>query len=143
MGDLEPFVLCRHSKKSLYSISFGKSFTLLSFYRFEDCSNVKTTRVKFMTDGLLVREIMDDPLLSKYKVIMLDEAHERTLYTDICVGLLKKIMNKRKDLRLIIASATLDADKFRDFYTNTDEKDPIRYVSSFVNYKAEAIIRIS
>ena len=69
-----------------------------------------------MTDGLLVREIMDDPLLSKYTVVMLDEAHERTLNNDICVGLLRKITQKRKDLRLIIASATLDAVKFRDFF---------------------------
>ena len=100
--------------------------------RFEDCSSEKATRIKFMTDGLLVREIMDDPLLSKYKVILLDEAHERTLYTDICVGLLKKIMHKRKDLKLVIASATLDAEKFRDFFSTGDEKEAMRCVISVI-----------
>ena len=69
-----------------------------------------------MTDGLLVREMLDDPLLSKYSVIVLDEAHERTLYNDICVGLLRKIAQRRPDLKIIIASATLDAVKFRDFF---------------------------
>ena len=83
--------------------------------RFEECSS-NATRIRFITDGLLVREIMDDPLLSKYTVIMLDEAHERTLYNDICIGLLRKITQQRKDLKLIISSATLDAEKFRDFF---------------------------
>uniref|UniRef100_A0A8D1EJI0 RNA helicase n=1 Tax=Sus scrofa TaxID=9823 RepID=A0A8D1EJI0_PIG len=58
--------------------------------------------------------------------IMLDEAHERTLYTDIAIGLLKKIQKKRGDLRLIVASATLDAEKFRDFFNQNDTSDPTR-----------------
>ena len=94
------------------------------FFRFEDCSSA-ATRIRFMTDGLLVREIMDDPLLSKYTVILLDEAHERTLYNDICIGLLRKITLKRKDLKLIIASATLDAVKFRDFFAPPDTESDV------------------
>ncbi|CAH1778822.1 unnamed protein product, partial [Owenia fusiformis] len=93
--------------------------------RFDDVTNEVNTRIKFLTDGMLVRDMMDDPLLSKYSVIMLDEAHERTLHTDIALGLLKKILKKRKDLRLIIASATLDAKRFRDFFnlnTTSDAK---------------------
>ncbi|XP_024598980.1 probable ATP-dependent RNA helicase DHX35 isoform X3 [Neophocaena asiaeorientalis asiaeorientalis] len=78
--------------------------------RFDDCTNPLATRIKFLTDGMLVREMMVDPLLTKYSAIMLDEAHERTLYTDIAIGLLKKIQKKRGDLRLIVASATLDAE---------------------------------
>ncbi|ELW69648.1 putative ATP-dependent RNA helicase DHX35 [Tupaia chinensis] len=78
--------------------------------RFDDCTDPLATRIKFLTDGMLVREMMVDPLLTKYSVIMLDEAHERTLYTDIAIGLLKKIQKKRGDLRLIVASATLDAE---------------------------------
>ncbi|XP_064393087.1 probable ATP-dependent RNA helicase DHX35 isoform X2 [Halichondria panicea] len=88
--------------------------------RFDSCCDVKATRIKFLTDGMLVREMMRDPLLSKYSVIMLDEAHERTLHTDIIVGLLKKIMKKRDDLHLIVSSATVDAELFRSFFeTNT------------------------
>ncbi|XP_045837261.1 probable ATP-dependent RNA helicase DHX35 isoform X3 [Meles meles] len=75
---------------------------------------------------MLVREMMVDPLLTKYSAIMLDEAHERTLYTDIAIGLLKKIQRKRGDLRLIVASATLDAEKFRDFFNQNETNDPTR-----------------
>ena len=91
--------------------------------RFEDMTDPTNTRVKFVTDGLLVREMMSDPLLSKYSVIMLDEAHERTLYTDIVIGLLKKIQRKRQDLRLIIASATLDAESFFKFFNSNETTD--------------------
>ncbi|XP_028667591.1 probable ATP-dependent RNA helicase DHX35 isoform X2 [Erpetoichthys calabaricus] len=92
--------------------------------RFDDCSDPQTTRIKFLTDGMLVREMMSDPLLKKYSVLMLDEAHERTLYTDISIGLLKKIQKKRGDLRLIVASATLDAEKFKEFYNQNESGDP-------------------
>ncbi|XP_039720269.1 putative ATP-dependent RNA helicase DHX35 isoform X3 [Pteropus medius] len=92
--------------------------------RFDDCTDSLATRIKFLTDGMLVREMMVDPLLTKYSAIMLDEAHERTLYTDIAIGLLKKIQKKRGDLRLIVASATLDAKKFRDFFNQNETSDP-------------------
>ncbi|KAF9426512.1 hypothetical protein BGZ94_006411 [Podila epigama] len=87
--------------------------------RFDDCTDPGgKTRIKFMTDGMLFRETLMDPLLSKYSVIMLDEAHERSLYTDILMGVLKKIMKKRPDLRIIISSATLDAEAFADFFSS-------------------------
>uniref|UniRef100_UPI00358F01F0 probable ATP-dependent RNA helicase DHX35 isoform X1 n=1 Tax=Myxine glutinosa TaxID=7769 RepID=UPI00358F01F0 len=91
--------------------------------RFDDCSDTHNTRIKFVTDGMLVREMMADPLLQRYSVIMLDEAHERTLHTDMAIGLLKKIQKRRPELRLIVASATLDAEKFRDFFNHNDTKD--------------------
>nr|XP_045013681.1 probable ATP-dependent RNA helicase DHX35 isoform X2 [Jaculus jaculus] len=94
--------------------------------RFDDCTDPRATRIKFLTDGMLVREMMVDPLLTKYSAIMLDEAHERTLYTDIAIGLLKKIQKKRGDLRLIVASATMDAEKFRDFFNQNETSDPTR-----------------
>ncbi|XP_070574993.1 probable ATP-dependent RNA helicase DHX35 [Ptychodera flava] len=91
--------------------------------RFDDCTDPTSTKIKFLTDGVLVREMMSDPLLKKYSVIMIDEAHERTLYTDIIVGLLKKIQKKRKDLKLIVSSATLDAEMFQDFFNNNETDD--------------------
>ncbi|KAG0022313.1 ATPdependent RNA helicase [Podila clonocystis] len=87
--------------------------------RFEDCTDPGgNTRIKYMTDGMLFRETLVDPLLSKYSVIMLDEAHERSLYTDILMGVLKKILKKRQDLRVVISSATLDAEAFVDFFSS-------------------------
>lgn len=79
--------------------------------------------MKYMTEGMLVREMMRDPMLSRYSVIMLDEAHERTLYTDIVLGLLQKIQKRRKDLRIIVSSATLEADLFRDFFNDNPSGD--------------------
>lgn len=83
--------------------------------RFEDCTSQKTV-LKYMTDGMLLREAMSDPLLEAYACILLDEAHERTLATDILMGLLKEVAKQRPDLKIIIMSATLDAGKFQDYF---------------------------
>ncbi|KAF9352473.1 hypothetical protein BGX26_009724 [Mortierella sp. AD094] len=89
--------------------------------RFEDCTDPEgRTRIKYMTDGMLFREALMDPLLSKYSVVMLDEAHERTLYTDILMGILKKILKKRPELRIVISSATLDAEAFAAFFSSNN-----------------------
>jgi pre-mRNA-splicing factor ATP-dependent RNA helicase DHX15/PRP43 len=68
--------------------------------RFEDCSSQKTI-LKYMTDGMLLREAMSDPLLESYACVLLDEAHERTLATDILMGLLKEVAKQRSDLKII------------------------------------------
>ncbi len=86
--------------------------------RFDECFNREVTKIKFMTEGILIREMMADPLLKSYSVIILDEAHERTVSTDILMGLLKKVLKKRRDLRLIVSSATVDAEYIRDFFGN-------------------------
>lgn len=86
--------------------------------RFEDNTDPKNTIVKFMTDGMLLREFLTDPSLESYSAIILDEAHERTLATDILFGLLKDIARFRPELKLIISSATVDAQKFSEYFDN-------------------------
>ncbi|ETN82335.1 RNA helicase HRH1 [Necator americanus] len=83
--------------------------------RFEDCTS-QDTIIKYMTDGMLLRECLVDPDLLSYSLIMLDEAHERTIHTDVLFGLLKAAAKKRPDLKLIITSATLDAVKFSEYF---------------------------
>ncbi|KAJ5881318.1 Pre-mRNA-splicing factor ATP-dependent RNA helicase PRP43 [Penicillium subrubescens] len=83
--------------------------------RFEDKTSSKTI-LKYMTDGMLLREAMHDHNLSRYSTIMLDEAHERTMATDVLMGLLKEVVQRRPDLKIIIMSATLDAQKFQRYF---------------------------
>ncbi|KAL4627006.1 hypothetical protein ACB092_05G136400 [Castanea dentata] len=90
--------------------------------RFEDLTNTNTTMIKFLTDGVLLREMMDDPLLTKYSVIMVDEAHERSISTDILLGLLKKIQRRRPELRLIISSATIEAKSMSAFFQTSKRR---------------------
>lgn len=87
--------------------------------RFEDVTSA-ATRIKFLTDGLLLREALVDPLLSRYSVVMVDEAHERSLSTDILLGVLKKIRKRRPELRIIVSSATLQAEDFLAFFIGSD-----------------------
>lgn len=110
--------------------------------RFEDMTD-STTILKYMTDGMLLREAshntlcisvlaqphfqaMNDPTLERYSTIILDEAHERTLATDILMGLPKTILKKRSDLKLIVMSATLDAVKFQKYFsTHSNTPEPL------------------
>ncbi|KAK6744301.1 hypothetical protein RB195_011168 [Necator americanus] len=83
--------------------------------RFEDCTSEKTV-IKYMTDGILLRECLGDGDLDQYSAIIMDEAHERSLNTDVLFGLLRDVVARRTDLRLIVTSATMDADKFANFF---------------------------
>ncbi|KAH7911444.1 P-loop containing nucleoside triphosphate hydrolase protein [Hygrophoropsis aurantiaca] len=97
--------------------------------RFEDVSDKTRTRIRYMTDGMLFRETLVDPLLSRYSVIMIDEAHERSLYTDLLLGILKKILRKRPSLRLIISSATLDATQLLNYFEASNPPDMATIIS--------------
>ncbi|EGD75232.1 ATP-dependent helicase [Salpingoeca rosetta] len=83
--------------------------------RFEDCTSERTI-LKYMTDGMLLREFLGEPDLDSYCAMMIDEAHERTLHTDILFGLVKDIARFRPDLKLLISSATMDAEKFSTYF---------------------------
>ncbi|EAW06287.1 putative mRNA splicing factor RNA helicase (Cdc28) [Aspergillus clavatus NRRL 1] len=83
--------------------------------RFEDNTSDKTV-LKYMTDGMLLRELLTEPDLGQYSALMIDEAHERTVPTDIACGLLKDIAKARPDLKLLISSATMDAQKFQKYF---------------------------
>jgi len=85
--------------------------------RFEDCTSDKT-QIKYMTDGILLRESLREPDLDMYSAIIMDEAHERSLNTDVLFGLLRSVVARRRDMKLIVTSATMDSAKFADFFGN-------------------------
>ena len=86
--------------------------------RFENVTEEGTTFLKYMTDGVLLREAMGDPSLERYSTIILDEAHERSIATDILMAFLKGLVQQRRDLKIIVMSATLDAIKFQEYFSN-------------------------
>ncbi|CAO3619118.1 unnamed protein product [Cunninghamella echinulata] len=85
--------------------------------RFEDQTS-ENTLIRYMTDGILLRESISSPDLDQYSAIIMDEAHERALNTDVLMGILKKLLARRRDLKLIVTSATMNADRFSQFFGN-------------------------
>ncbi|KAG8340185.1 DEAD DEAH box helicase AAA domain [Trypanosoma vivax] len=83
--------------------------------RFDDTSSERT-RLKYLTDGMLLREAMSDPLLQRYSVLIIDEAHERTVHTDVLIGVVKELLHKRPDLRVVVMSATLEERRFQTYF---------------------------
>jgi pre-mRNA-splicing factor ATP-dependent RNA helicase DHX38/PRP16 len=83
-----------------------------------DDKTSSSTRVKFMTDGVLLREVVGDRDITKYSVIVMDEAHERSVDTDVLLGVLKNVVRRRSDFRLIVTSATMDITRFSQFFDN-------------------------
>ncbi|QLQ81984.1 hypothetical protein HG537_0G02380 [Torulaspora globosa] len=88
--------------------------------RFEDETSDKTL-IKFMTDGILLREALLDPTLDRYSCIIIDEAHERSLNTEVMLGLLKRLLAQRRDLKVVVTSATMNAARFANFFGNAPQ----------------------
>ncbi|KAG9510394.1 putative ATP-dependent RNA helicase DHX35, partial [Fragariocoptes setiger] len=93
--------------------------------RFDECTTPGITRIKFVTEGILNRELVADPMLDQYNVVMIDEAHERNVNTDILMSLIKRVVDRRKEFRLIICSATLDVDTIYKYYSRDDHGQTI------------------
>ncbi|TFG80493.1 MAG: ATP-dependent RNA helicase, partial [Spirochaetales bacterium] len=85
--------------------------------RFEDKTD-QTTAIKIMTDGILLQEMKLDPAMSKYSVIMVDEAHERSLNIDFILGLLKRVLEARPEFKVIVSSATINAEVFSAYFSD-------------------------
>lgn len=107
--------------------------------RFDEMTS-ESTLIKYLTDGMLIRESMYDDRLSKYAAIIIDEAHERTIQTDILLGVLRDICRRRKSLKLIIMSATIDTEKFKLYFDAPIIEIPGRLHEVIVHYHEEEVI---
>ncbi|KAA8492608.1 putative pre-mRNA-splicing factor ATP-dependent RNA helicase DEAH2 [Porphyridium purpureum] len=111
--------------------------------RFDDKSDQKLTRLKYVTDGMLLRETLSDPLLSEYSIVVVDEAHERSISTDVMLGILKRLIwsSRAGDLKLIVMSATLDISSLQTFFEGHAPllKIPGRMYPVEINFEAKAV----
>lgn len=115
----QPRRIAALSVSEFISKQLGTTYPGLVGYkmRFEDKTDA-TTKIKIMTDGILLQEMKLDPWMSKYSVIMVDEAHERSLNIDFVLGLLKRILAARPEFKVIVSSATMNAQAFSEYFNN-------------------------
>lgn len=135
IGVTQPRRIAALSVSEFISKQLGTSYPGLVGYkmRFEDETN-QDTRIKIMTDGILLQEMKLDPWLSKYSVLMIDEAHERSLNIDFVLGLVKRIIKERKDFHVIVSSATMNTQVFSEYFDNAPivSIDTITYPVSII-----------
>lgn len=119
IGVTQPRRIAALSVSEFISKQLGTTYPGLVGYkmRFEDFTN-QDTRIKIMTDGILLQEMKLDPWLSKYSVLMIDEAHERSLNIDFVLGLVKRVLKERSDFRVIVSSATMNTKVFSEYFDN-------------------------
>ena len=119
IGVTQPRRIAALSVSEFISKQLGTTYPGLVGYkmRFEDYTN-QDTRIKIMTDGILLQEMKLDPWLSKYSVLMIDEAHERSLNIDFVLGLVKRVLRERSDFRVIVSSATMNTQVFSAYFDN-------------------------
>jgi len=135
IGVTQPRRIAALSVSEFISKQLGTTYPGLVGYkmRFEDYTN-QDTRIKIMTDGILLQEMKLDPWLSKYSVLMIDEAHERSLNIDFVLGLVKRVLKERKDFHVIVSSATMNTQVFSEYFDNAPivSIDTITYPVSIV-----------
>ena len=119
IGVTQPRRIAALSVSEFISKQLGTTYPGLVGYkmRFEDQTN-QDTRIKIMTDGILLQEMKLDPWLSKYSVLMIDEAHERSLNIDFVLGLVKRVLKERRDFHVIVSSATMNTQVFSEYFDN-------------------------
>lgn len=120
IGHTQPRRLAARSIASRIASEIGDQSKVSFKIRFSDQTS-ENTLIKVMTDGVLLSEIKNDRFLSQYEVIIIDEAHERSLNIDFLLGCIKKILPSRPDLKVIITSATIDHQKFINFFQNAKD----------------------
>lgn len=131
IGHTQPRRIAARSVAERVADELGQDIGSTVGYQVRFTSEVsKDTQLKVMTDGILLAEIQHDPTLSNYSVIIIDEAHERSLNIDFLLGYLKRLLVTRDDLKVIITSATIDPQSFAEHFTDTSgEPAPIIEVS--------------
>ncbi len=115
----QPRRIAALSVSEFISKQLGTTYPGLVGYkmRFEDKTD-SSTKIKIMTDGILLQEMKLDPWMSKYSVVMVDEAHERSLNIDFVLGLLKRVLQARPEFKVIVSSATMNAEAFSTYFGN-------------------------
>ena len=119
--------VCSFIKDQIAPENLGENYCAYKM-RFYDTTDTDT-RIKILTDGMLLQELKADPMLSRYSVIMVDEAHERSLNIDLVLGLLKQILAQRKDLKVIVSSATMNTKVFSRYFADPETKAPAPIIS--------------